>query len=139
MYILAARWASDASIALPRHCLRLSVVSRTDKASEEAVLKIIMAEFPDHAVLGEEGGVFGNTSSEYLWRAAPRERLGSVRLPEARADPPSHVLHLPAQVRRSARRHNELRPPVPLLRGVGTRLQARRRAFLLLPTLVCES
>ena len=27
--------------------------------------------FPDHALLGEEGGVSGNTASEYLWCIAP--------------------------------------------------------------------
>ena len=28
---------------------------------------MITDAFPDHAILGEEGGVSGNTSSDYLW------------------------------------------------------------------------
>ena len=32
-------------------------------------LQVITDAFPDHAILGEEGGVSGNTSSDYLWRA----------------------------------------------------------------------
>jgi hypothetical protein len=39
------------------------LVTDTDKASEDAILKIISEAYPDHAILGEEGGVFGNTSS----------------------------------------------------------------------------
>ncbi len=29
------------------------------------------AAFPDHAILGEEGGVSGNPQSEYLWVVDP--------------------------------------------------------------------
>lgn len=47
------------------------LVTDTDKASEEAILNIISEAFPDHAILGEEGGVSGNTSSEYLWCVDP--------------------------------------------------------------------
>ena len=47
------------------------LVTDTDKASEAAILDIISAAFPDHAVLGEEGGVSGNTSSDYLWCVDP--------------------------------------------------------------------
>jgi myo-inositol-1(or 4)-monophosphatase len=32
------------------------LVTDTDKASEEAILAVIRREFPDHAILGEEGG-----------------------------------------------------------------------------------
>jgi len=39
------------------------LVTDTDKASEDAVLKIISEAFPDHAILGEEGGIFGDTTS----------------------------------------------------------------------------
>ena len=39
------------------------LVTDTDKASEDIILKIISEAFPDHAILGEEGGVFGNTDS----------------------------------------------------------------------------
>lgn len=47
------------------------LVTDTDKASEDAILSIIREAFPDHAVLGEEGGVSGDTSSEYLWCVDP--------------------------------------------------------------------
>lgn len=30
-------------------------------------MQVIREAFPNHAILGEEGGVFGDTSSEYLW------------------------------------------------------------------------
>lgn len=44
-----------------------AAVTETDKASEEAVVAAIRAAFPNHAVLGEEGGVLGDVSSDYLW------------------------------------------------------------------------
>mmetsp|Transcript_31429 Transcript_31429/g.70002 ORF Transcript_31429/g.70002 Transcript_31429/m.70002 type:complete len:160 (+) Transcript_31429:48-527(+) len=47
------------------------LVTETDKASEEAVLNVLRSSFPSHAVLGEEGGVSGDTSSEYLWCVDP--------------------------------------------------------------------
>lgn len=47
------------------------VVTETDKASEAAILGAIRAAFPDHALLGEEGGVTGNTASDYLWVVDP--------------------------------------------------------------------
>ncbi|KAK9846510.1 hypothetical protein WJX81_005689 [Elliptochloris bilobata] len=49
----------------------IDLVTNTDKASEEAVLKVITDAFPNHAILGEEGGVFGDTSSDYLWVVDP--------------------------------------------------------------------
>jgi myo-inositol-1(or 4)-monophosphatase len=47
------------------------LVTETDVASEKAILAAIQAAFPNHAVLGEEGGVSGDTSSEYLWCVDP--------------------------------------------------------------------
>jgi len=35
------------------------------------VVQVIEAAFPEHAILGEEGGVAGNTASEYLWVIDP--------------------------------------------------------------------
>ena len=49
----------------------LDLVTDTDKAAEKAVEAVLRAEFPDHAVLGEEGGVTGNTSSPFLWAVDP--------------------------------------------------------------------
>lgn len=47
------------------------LVTATDIASEAAILAVIAEAFPDHAILGEEGGVTGNTASEYLWCVDP--------------------------------------------------------------------
>lgn len=47
------------------------LVTDTDQSSEEAILRVIRESFPNHAVLGEEGGVSGDTSSEYLWCVDP--------------------------------------------------------------------
>ena len=47
------------------------LVTETDSASEEAILKIIREAFPQHAILGEEGGVSGDTNSDYLWCVDP--------------------------------------------------------------------
>lgn len=47
------------------------LVTETDKASEAACLQVITRHFPNHAILGEEGGVSGDTSSEYLWCIDP--------------------------------------------------------------------
>lgn len=60
------------------------LVTSTDRESENAILDVIRKAFPDHAILGEEGGVsginFGNcciclfegkTQSDYLWCVDP--------------------------------------------------------------------
>ena len=47
------------------------LVTDTDKAAEAACLQQVQAAFSDHAILGEEGGVYGNTASQYLWCIDP--------------------------------------------------------------------
>jgi len=47
------------------------IVTETDKAAEVAIVDAILKAFPDHAVLGEEGGMSGNPASEYLWCIDP--------------------------------------------------------------------
>lgn len=47
------------------------IVTETDKASEAAVVGALSAAFPQHAILGEEGGVLGNVESDYLWCVDP--------------------------------------------------------------------
>lgn len=47
------------------------LVTDTDTAAEAACLAVIEEVFPGHAILGEEGGVQGSTSSEYLWCIDP--------------------------------------------------------------------
>jgi myo-inositol-1(or 4)-monophosphatase len=39
-----------------------NLVTDTDTASEESILGVIRKAFPDHAVLGEEGGVSGEVT-----------------------------------------------------------------------------
>ena len=47
------------------------LVTETDAASEDAILAVLRAAHPTHAILGEEGGVSGDTSSDYLWCVDP--------------------------------------------------------------------
>lgn len=47
------------------------LVTETDTGSEAAILGVIRAAHPGHAILGEEGGVSGDTSSDYLWCVDP--------------------------------------------------------------------
>ncbi len=47
------------------------VVTRADKESEELIAKAIFEQYPDHKILGEEGGFRGNEDSDYLWVVDP--------------------------------------------------------------------
>ncbi|XP_052486822.1 phosphatase IMPL1, chloroplastic isoform X2 [Gossypium raimondii] len=47
------------------------LVTDTDKMSEIAILEVIKKNFADHLILGEEGGIAGDTSSDYLWCVDP--------------------------------------------------------------------
>eukprot|EP00850_Spirogloea_muscicola_P006537 SM000031S11546 [mRNA] locus=s31:222708:224699:- [translate_table: standard] len=47
------------------------LVTDTDNKTELAVVARIREAFPDHLLLGEEGGVSGDPSSEYLWCIDP--------------------------------------------------------------------
>ncbi|KAE7995968.1 hypothetical protein FH972_000720 [Carpinus fangiana] len=47
------------------------LVTETDKMSEAAILEVVKKNFEDHLILGEEGGIIGDTSSEYLWCIDP--------------------------------------------------------------------
>ncbi|MEW5311690.1 MAG: hypothetical protein WDW38_003385 [Sanguina aurantia] len=63
-----------AALNQPRTTVRkagLDIVTATDKESEAAVVAVISAAFPGHAILGEEGGVTGPVSSDYLWAIDP--------------------------------------------------------------------
>lgn len=39
--------------------------------SEVAILEVVKKNFGDHLILGEEGGIIGDTSSDYLWCIDP--------------------------------------------------------------------
>ncbi|RWR85721.1 Inositol monophosphatase [Cinnamomum micranthum f. kanehirae] len=47
------------------------LVTDTDKASESAILEVVRKNFKDHLILGEEGGLIGDSSSDYLWCIDP--------------------------------------------------------------------
>ncbi|XWS18693.1 hypothetical protein CRYUN_Cryun32bG0066800 [Craigia yunnanensis] len=47
------------------------LVTDTDKMSEAAILEVVKRNFGDHLILGEEGGIIGDTSSDYLWCIDP--------------------------------------------------------------------
>ncbi|CAK9311716.1 unnamed protein product [Citrullus colocynthis] len=47
------------------------LVTETDKMSEAAILEVVRKNFRDHLILGEEGGVIGDSSSDYLWCIDP--------------------------------------------------------------------
>ncbi|KAK9267907.1 hypothetical protein L1049_010344 [Liquidambar formosana] len=47
------------------------LVTETDKKSEAAILEVVRKNFTDHLILGEEGGLIGDTSSDYLWCIDP--------------------------------------------------------------------
>ena len=47
-----------------------SIVTLADRESEEIIKKIILENFPDHSILGEETGMTAN-GSEYVWHIDP--------------------------------------------------------------------
>ncbi|KAL1538453.1 Phosphatase impl1, chloroplastic [Salvia divinorum] len=47
------------------------LVTDTDKMSEAAILNVVKKNFQDHLILGEEGGIIGDSSSDYLWCIDP--------------------------------------------------------------------
>jgi myo-inositol-1(or 4)-monophosphatase len=49
----------------------IDIVTIADKSSEEFLVKEILRQYPDHAVLGEEGGRAGNADSDFLWVLDP--------------------------------------------------------------------
>lgn len=47
------------------------LLTEADKASEAAVLNVIQRHFPNHAILAEESGVFGDQSNPFCWAIDP--------------------------------------------------------------------
>ena len=47
-----------------------SIVTQADKESEEIIKKIILDNFPEHSILGEETGMTG-VEGEYVWHVDP--------------------------------------------------------------------
>ncbi len=53
------------------HKQRNDMVSEVDRQAESEVLRVLNKAYPDHAVLGEEGGLIGNANAEYTWIVDP--------------------------------------------------------------------
>lgn len=47
------------------------IVTRVDKESEDVIVKAITTRYPEHKVLGEEGGFQGKADSDYIWVVDP--------------------------------------------------------------------
>jgi myo-inositol-1(or 4)-monophosphatase len=50
---------------------RNDFVSEVDRAAEAAIVQELRAKFPDHSILGEEGGQQGGRHSEFEWLIDP--------------------------------------------------------------------
>jgi len=48
-----------------------NLVTEADKKAEQTILAILRRHFPDHSLLAEESGHFGEAESEYLWAIDP--------------------------------------------------------------------
>jgi myo-inositol-1(or 4)-monophosphatase len=46
-------------------------VTEVDRGAEAAVIEVIRKSYPEHAILGEETGASGSTTSEYRWIIDP--------------------------------------------------------------------
>ena len=49
------------------------LVTEADKQAEAVILEVIRRHFPDHSILAEESGQFGDLDAEYLWAIDPLE------------------------------------------------------------------
>ncbi len=47
------------------------LVTEADKQAEAAILAVLQQHFPDHSILAEESGQYGDTDAEYLWAIDP--------------------------------------------------------------------
>jgi myo-inositol-1(or 4)-monophosphatase len=47
------------------------LVTEADKQAEAVILEILRQNFPEHSILAEESGQFGDTDAEYLWAIDP--------------------------------------------------------------------
>lgn len=47
------------------------VVTRADRESEDFIVKCVLESYPDHKILGEEGGFRGNPNGTFVWVVDP--------------------------------------------------------------------
>ena len=64
-------WGLPAGGLRPTRAAAALAPFNTPTAHPCPCVQVIRAQFPEHAILGEEGGVSGNTSSDYLWCVDP--------------------------------------------------------------------
>jgi hypothetical protein len=95
------------------------IVTDTDRASEAACVAAIQASFPDHLILGEEGGVIGS-ESDYLWCALCMSARAGVQARQG------HACARACVCCKHARRRA---PPVPLRPHAACPLRATRRCI----------
>jgi myo-inositol-1(or 4)-monophosphatase len=77
--VKAARLAADVQLRAYRNLSNLKVqnkgpkdfVSEVDKKSEIIIIETLLEAYPDHAVVGEEGGAQGNANAEFRWIIDP--------------------------------------------------------------------
>jgi myo-inositol-1(or 4)-monophosphatase len=50
---------------------RADFVTEVDRTSERAIVELLRAAYPDHGVLGEEGGASGPSGAEHVWVIDP--------------------------------------------------------------------
>lgn len=48
-----------------------NLVTAADKQAEAEILKVLQRHLPEHSILAEESGQFGNQQNEYLWAIDP--------------------------------------------------------------------
>ena len=65
------RSALDEPVEVEMKMSTSDLVTKTDKATEDEILGFLRARYPDHMILGEEGGYTGNPSSDFLWCVDP--------------------------------------------------------------------
>ncbi|KAJ1394088.1 Pyrophosphate-energised proton pump [Sesbania bispinosa] len=53
------------------------LVTETDKMNGAAILEVVKNNFEDHLILGEEGGIIGDATSDYLWCIDPLDETTS--------------------------------------------------------------
>jgi myo-inositol-1(or 4)-monophosphatase len=64
------RESRDKELTVERKSSLIDLVTQVDTEAEKLIVEIIRARYPDHEILGEEGGKSGN-SSEYRWIIDP--------------------------------------------------------------------
>lgn len=66
---IISRASENLDVLTIKHKSLNDLVSEVDRAAEEAIIDVIKAAYPDHAILAEESGASGD--SEYVWIIDP--------------------------------------------------------------------